>query len=374
MSEAALMIVFGNWRLRHAEPSPEAARRLRVQRVAARSGVRAAQADCRGAHALVAHCVDATWQPAPDTAAPVPSHNIDPDWVPLAHVEIDGGLMHIRHLIDRADRHLAHFIAPPVPASPFAPPQLYEQLWQAFQANHLQTSNYECYYAVHAAPEELHVAIEATAPLDVLALGDAWLDALDADTASHFVAQIGDELQHASHDNVLCRVLPHLEGRRGWANAALFSRKRRAMVLEPLAEFSAVLRPNEGAPWTEQRHSDQPYGAAVEVDLAQHFDLPLRPAVRWRHTRASSGCESLETGNLFSVGFSCAQAAAPVFHCAIGYLRTRGGGSAALVAQEQAVLRDKVLQFLRRQGLHAQPDAGGTAHLYERIAEGSPRP
>jgi len=74
------------------------------------------------------------------------------------------------------------------------------------------------------------------------------------------------------------------------------------------------------------------------------------------------------------VGFSCAQAAAPVFHCAIGYLRTRGDGSAALVAQEQAVLRDKVLQFLRRQGLDARPDAGGIAHLYERIAEGSTRP
>ncbi|MBT2337095.1 hypothetical protein J7E49_24730 [Variovorax paradoxus] len=374
MNEASSMIVFGNWRVRHAEPSPEAARRLRVQRVAVRSGARAAQVDCRGAHVLVAHCVDETWQPYPDASTPVTGCNIDPDWVPLAHVDIDDGLMHIRHLIDRADRHVAHFIAPPVPVPPFAPPLLYEQLWQAFQANHLQTSNYECYYAVHAAPEELHVAIDSTAPLDVLALGDAWLDELGADIASHFVAQIGDELQHGSHDNVLCQVLPHLEGGCGWANAAIFSRKRRATVLEPLAEFSVVLRQDNCMPWTEQRHPDQRYGTAVEVDLAQHLDLPLRPVVRWRHTRASSGCESLETGNLFSVGFSCAQAAAPVFWCAIGYLRTRGDGSAALVAQEQAALRDKVLQFLRRQGLDAQTASGGIAILYERIAEGSLRP
>jgi hypothetical protein len=374
MNAAPSMIVFGNWRVRHAEPSPEAARRLRVHALPARLGARAAQADCRGTHAVVAHCVDATWQPAPDTGAPVPSHNIDPDWVPLAHVDIDGGLMRIRHLVDRADRHVAHFIAPPVPLSPFAPRLLYDKLWQSFQANHLQTSNYECYYAVHAAPEDLHIAIDTASPTDVLALGDAWLDELAADESSHFVAQIGDELQHSSHDNVLCCVLPNLEGRRGWANAALFSRKRRATVLEPLAEFTTVLRQDDGAPWTTKRHPDQPCGTAVEVDLAQHVDLPLRPIVRWRHTQASSGCESLETGNLFSVGFSCAQAASPLFHVAIGYLRTRGDGNAALVVQEQAALRDKVLRFLRRHALGALPGAQGEAPLYSRIAEGGPRP
>ena len=374
MSISTPMIVFGNWRLRHAEPSPEAARRVRVQRVPTRWGARAAQADCRGAHALVAHCVDAAWQPVAGTVAAATVHNVDPDWVPLAHVELDGGLMHIRHLVDRADRHVAHFIAPPVPVQPFAPPLLYEQLWQAFQANHLQTNNYECHYAVHAQPQELHLTLDTTAAPDVLALGDAWLDALDADAGSPFIAQIGDELQHGDHDNVLCRVLPHLEGRSGWANAALFSRKRRSTMLEPLAEFSAVLRRDAAAPWTQERHPDQVHGTAVEVDLAQHFDLPLRPVARWRHTRASSGCESLETGNLFSVAFSCAQAATPILLCSIGYLRTRGDGSASLVAREQAALRDKVLEFLRPLGLDARPAAEGLAHLYERIAEGSPRP
>ncbi|NVM93027.1 hypothetical protein FHT32_006720 [Variovorax sp. SG517] len=368
------MIVFGSWRLRHAEPSTEAARRLRVQRVPARWGARAAQADCRGAHALVAHCVDAAWQPVSGGVAAVPSHNVDPDWVPLARVELDGGLMHIRHLVDRADRHVAHFIAPPVPEQPFAPSSLYEQLWRSFQANHLQTNNYECHYAVHAQPQDLHLILDTSAPPDVLALGDAWLDALDADQDSPFVAQIGDELQHSDHDNILCRVLPHLEGRSGWANAALFSRKRRGTVLEPLAEFSAVLRRDANAPWTHEHHPDQMHGAAVEVDLAQHFDLPLRPVARWRHTRASSGCESLETGNLFSVAFSCAQAATPILLCTIGYLRTRGHGNAALVAQDQAALHDQLLQFLGRLGLDAHPAAEGLAHVYERIAEGSPRP
>lgn len=377
------MIVFGNWRVRHAEPSPEAARRLRVQRVAARWGARAAQADCRGAHALVAHCVDASWQPAPaEAGALLPTHNVDPDWMPLAHVDIEDGLMRIRHLVDRADRHVTHFIAPPTPVAPFAPGLLYERLWDAFEADHLQTSNYECHYAVHAEPDEVHLAIDATGPFDVLALGDAWLDELGpgADPSpgtTQFVAQIGDELQHSGHDNILCRVLPNLGNRHGWANAALFSRKRRATVLEPLGEFSAVLRQGDAAPWAGQRHPDQPYGTAVEVDLAQHFDLPLQSVARWRHTGASSGCESLETGNLFSVAFSCAQvlpSGKPVLRCVIGYLRTRGDGSAALVEQEQAALAAKAVRFLRRHGLQASPDAGGIAHLYECIAKGTSRP
>jgi len=381
------LIVFGNWRLRHAEPSPEEARRLRVQRVRARQGARAAQADCRGAHALVAHCVEAAWQPvAPGRQEPCQSHNVDPDWMPLAHVDIRGGLVHLRHLVDRADRHVTHFIAPPLQVAPFAPGLLYERLWQAFQANHLQTSNYECHYAVHAAPGDMHVAIDTAAPLDVLALGDAWLDELaagtEAESAVDFVAQIGDELQHCSHDNVLCRVLPNLGHRHGWANAALFSRKRRAQVLEPLGEFNTLLRQDGDAAWTERRDSDRPYGTAVEVDLAQHVDLPLQPVARWRRTGASSGCESLETGNLFSVGFHRAQpvspagspAVAPVFHCVIAYLRTRGEGSAALVAREQAALREKVVRFLKRQGLHAAADDQGLARVYERISEGAARP
>jgi len=54
----------------------------------------------------------------------------------------------------------------------------------------------------------------------------------------------------------------------------------------------------------------------------------------------------------------------------IAYLRTRGEGSAALVAREQAALREKVVRFLQRRGLHAAADDQGLARVYERISEG----
>lgn len=410
MTEGGL-IVFGNWRLRHAEPVPQAQRQLRVLQLPVRAARRGAQVDCRGEHPLVALWSDAGWQDLMQGqsvgaegggvegagagagaegggaeggegggvrgqgrgAQRIRCHNVDADWVPLAHVAVDQGLVQIRHLVDRADGHVAHFIEPPSPVPPCTPQQLYDTLCTAFEANHLKTNNYECFYAVHAELESLNILIEP-APQDVLALGDAWLDLLGSADESHFVAQIGEELAHACHDNLLCTVLPNLEGVQGWVNAALYSRKRCATVLEPLAQFGAVLRSGEQGPWRTQRHADQPLGQAVALELAQHFDLPLQPALRWRRTQMASGCESLETGHLFDVRFSLCQpmapsSDAPVLACEVDYLRTRGSGTAASAAQEQQALAQRLLHMLQALGLRAQLSPWrGPGLLYARLA------
>jgi len=385
MSEHLALVVFGDWRVRHAEPPLDDRPALRLQRLPLRSGERCAQADCRGTHAVLAWLGEGHWQAA-EAGARAACCNVDPDWVPLAHVEVEAGgeRLRVRHLIDRADGHVAHFIAPPRPLPPCGLDGLVRALRDGFEAHHLQTNNFECHHAQHGAVPERWLGVDAAGAVDVRALGDAWLDALEDDRMRPFVAQIGDELQHALHDNLLCAVLPGTGGTEGWVNAAFFSRQRRATVLEPLAEFGSWLRRGASAPWVLHTEADRRCDGAAEVALAQHFELPLRRVAPWRHAQAVVGCESLDSGNLFGVAFSSAlrldagARAAPLLQASVAYRRTRGPGSAACVAHEQAQLLAGLRRWLRAHAL--APTGAGTEppeppepHLYARIAaQGDP--
>lgn len=371
MSMPQEMLVYGNWRVRHAEPLTENQALLRLHRVpaGAESAGRSWQLDCRGELPVLARCSASGWQPLEAPTA-VRCANVDPDWVPLARVQIQDGAMRITHLVDRADWHVAHFIQPPSPVAPFEPARLWQRLGEAFELNHLYTNNYECFYSVGgpAAPRYLEVDVQA---LDVLAIGELWLEHLESGAAC-VVPQIGEELQHGSHDNVLCDVLPNLEGLQGWANAALFSRKRRARVLEPLAEFRAVLFDRDGGRH-EHCHADEFCGQAPEEAMALRLDLPLRTASRWRRTLFTAGCESAQSGHLFNVTFSLNQAlgarAASVALCEIEYRKSRGHGNEKSIGAEIDELAHAVPAFLRRCGVTARVNAlHGLEGLFQKLA------
>jgi len=369
---AAHRLVMGNWRLRHHEPVPPPMALLRITVLAPDAGIgaRTAQMDCRQGLALVGQVDADGWRPQA-TPQPVQGHNIGVDSMPLALVEQTGATLRITHLLDRADRHAAHFIAPPRAMPPFPIGDLPARLGQAFEDNHLFTNNHECYYTTPAA-QDGHRFFLNTANPDVLDLGASWLDHLASGAADGFVPQIGEELALESHDNVLCEVLANASGALGWVHAALLSHKRRADALDRLAQVRAETWDAQGRRQTVVL-ADEPLGPCVEEQLALRLELPLRPAWHWRTTRFATACESIATGHVFKLVFALEAGldhpARTAVHCTVSYHKSRGTPGAQDIPQALSALAAQAQAFARAKGLNVSAPSGtGADALYRHLA------
>ncbi|RQP21739.1 hypothetical protein [Piscinibacter terrae] len=359
-SDSSSLLVFGNWRVRHAEPVPDALAQLQVVALppGARIAARAAQMDCRESLPVIGHAGPDGWHEAPlgETAV---CANIGVQAMPLAIIErcsaTRGPSLRLTHLVDRADRHGTHFLAVP-PSADIAPDDLCQRLWQAFENLHLVTNNYECFYTKGTAPAGWRLLLDEPS-LDVHRLGEDWLDHLDTVPGSEFVSQLGEELQFACHDNVLCEVLPTSSGKAGWVNAALFTHKRKARVTDAFADIRAAISAPGGPPRTAIHH-DERLTSSPEEHMALCLDLPLQSVLRWRRTEFVSGCESLASGHLFRLGFSINQSlddTAPATLCSIDYLKTRGLDGARSISSDAEALAALVQSFLDLQRLRVRP-------------------
>ncbi|WAC71675.1 hypothetical protein OU995_19090 [Roseateles sp. SL47] len=366
-AKARLLLVLGNWRLRHAEPVPESVQDLQLVPLpaGARLGARAAQMDCRCSLPLLATLGPQDWRTSGSDVR-LNVANLDVERMPLAIVRLAGATLEdgllLQALVDRTDLHGAHFLALPPGGPVIAPQTFWHQLAEAFNTHHLLTNNYECFYTSTAAPPPWRLVLNPPAP-DVWQMGEDWLDDLTTsppEAVFGFVPQLGEEWQFVRHDNVACEVLRVPEGPTGTVNAALFSVKRKAQVLDRWAQVTASLTGLPGmSPSPAWR--DVPLTASAQEHMAGCLELPLHESLHWRRTAFVGHCESLSSGHLLKVSFSLNQSLeAPrdtIALCGIDYLKTRGLEGARSPKQDVQDLANLLTGFLKRRGGSVVPSS-----------------
>ncbi|MGI4861659.1 MAG: hypothetical protein ACRYHA_32980 [Janthinobacterium lividum] len=343
------VILFGSWKIRHQEPLNSEDHVLHA--IDARHMSRGAMTtliDLRGTHAVVAswrgnHQLDES------PAAQLDCANIGVSEIPLAVAILRTSGAEITHLVTRIDLHRTLFVQPAHPVKqPDSLAAVPAALRQAFQLNYLAVNNWECRYEYPDA--ELVERFDVDSEGDARTLGEAWYEAVDAGLLAPFVSQCGDEFQLWDHDVTACRAIPT-----GYVAAEHWSRKRKITANEPLAQLRCVDMPGKASSGLVEAHIETP----VVDSMAVAVDAPLQALGEYRRIAFSTQCESVETGQIFSVTFeTCISESHPLARTTRGqirFLKTRGKLNRLATEAELARLMLHVREFLSIKHLDYRP-------------------
>jgi hypothetical protein len=357
-------VLFGNWKIRHDEPvtAAEDALRLHAAPPQARGDRHSIVLDLRGRRRVDALVVSGRLSQLTGGAAPiVECKNLAADPLPLAIVQLDGDRILPTHLLTRVERHKTHFVRPPIPAATCDARGIVQALREAFEVNHIFLNNFECHFLNHLPGMALARRVSLAADSDCCRWARAWYSALDDGSIDGFMPQLGDEIRDWNYDAEHFDVAPTAEVPASYVSLMHWSQKRKSRWDEPVATFRRVWE-TRAVLFRQETHVNQPgAGPAAGPALAAFFKAPVMPLSSCRETRFEVSCESVSTGNIFSVGFQYTghcdppdrRAAEPV--CEVRYVKTRGAGSEAVIVEELGRLARAVEAFARHQGAAATP-------------------
>ncbi len=391
------VVLFGNWQIRHNEPLDASDRVLHAVAINdALCGDMTVTADLRGSHRLLA-----TWTDAArflDADARLECSNRGSSLVPLAVAQMQNGQVALTHLITRTELYRCVFTRPPyaVPVQT-ADDAFFDTVREAFAANHLALNNWECRYEF--SPNVIVERFDIDSDCDVRSIGEAWYDLVDSSALMPFTTQCGDEFQLWDHNVTACLALPS-----GYASAEHWSRKRKDSLDEARAQLTRITAIQLGDPdtGTDSRDNDtgivppQAIGTAGVPSVALPFDTSIAPAIEavidepviesvaakldlplqmlgeYRRLALATECESVDSGNVFSVTFeTCVSLHDPLARVARGtivFLKTRGSVDRTQIDKDLQTLREHVGGFLRANALDMLPSHPPFAFLTPHIA------
>lgn len=351
-------IVYGDWTLRHNEPSHAHRAKLSLRRPAVdiRAGHHSLLLDLRGELSVFGQIVDGRLHR--DLAGTrVGSTNLSAGDLPLAVVALEQDRLQVTHLLTRVEKHVTHLIKPPFPMAAHRPEQFLNALREGFEANHLHLNNFECYYIKGMPDTELEQKFNISGEYDYHVLNRQWYEALSDGRVEGFAPQLGDEIQHWAYDNDFCRILPNPERMAGYVSIMHWSRLRKSSWDDPVVTYKKKLYHEDALERWERNYADQRIVDTPEASLTSFFQLPLSPLPSWRRTRYDMACEAVETGNIFMINFEDSRVRndysqrGRLQQCEIEYLKTRCRPDEKLIYADLEKLTTKVETFMRSIGL-----------------------
>lgn len=351
-----LYFVFGCWKIRHNEPLNPEERTLAF--IKAGAGVDRSHhsvfVDFRGGPCFEFALADTEVVGKPTYLPANLSHrNAE---IPLAIVELRGRSYYVTHLVTRIEERVTHFIVPPRGPEEMRD-CLLNDLISAFESNHLELNNFECFYNKGLTDIELEQKYNITQPYDYHAVNMAWFSALSDGEYAGLRPQLGDELQHWSYDNDFCDILPNADKVLGYVSAMHWSRKRKVGYDEPVVTFKKKMYAEDALARWERNYHNVRVNSTPEEALAEYFNLPLRRLPSWRRTRYDLACECIESGNIFMVNFEDSRvtddrsARGRLQQCEIEYLKTRGTPQDERIYSDLEYVSNIVEQFMHDLGL-----------------------
>lgn len=348
------IVIFGSWKVRHAEPLDRSERTLVFCAVPDRLQVGASiAADLRGQLARVAIYRDRLEEANGVHVA----QNLSGDDVPLAIAEFVGPMVTITHLLTRVEVHKSHFLSVS-PLSVTIPDQdLVGALFALCDQEHLRLCNYECLYYKGLPDTELEFKFNIRTSYNFYSINRLFYEKLDRGEIEGFMPQLGDEIQHWSYDNNLCEILPNAEGVGGYVSIMYWSKKKRANWDERTVTFKKKLFHEDTLERWERNYHNLYVQGTPEESLASYFDLPLASCPDWRRTRLDIACEANDTGNIFFLNFEDSRVyndSSPegrLQQCEIEYHKSRGVPDDDLIYRDFERIGQAMENFLAEIGL-----------------------
>lgn len=353
-----LLVVFGDWTIRHNEPLPAERAALSLRRAPGIGGAddHSLLLDLRAELPVLGEIAGDGLRRTPGGPA-VRSSNLAAHELPLAVVRIEGEMLRITHLLTRVEKHITHLIKPPLAVAPCRAEHFFDSVREGFEANHLYLNNFECYYIKGMPDTELEQKFNIVGEYDYHVLNRQWYEALADRRIEGFAPQLGDEIQHWSYDNDFCRILPNPERMAGYVSIMHWSRVRKASWDDPVVTYKKKLYREDALERWERNYADLRVTGTPEESMAAFFKLPLSPLPSWRRTRYDMACEAVETGNIFMINFEDSRVRndhsqqGRLQQCEIEYLKTRGRPDERLIYADLAKLTEAVEAFMRGAGL-----------------------
>ncbi|MBI6705394.1 hypothetical protein [Pseudomonas viridiflava] len=341
-------IVFGSWKIRHQEPLQAQDYALHaISSDVALIGTLTAVADTRGCHPLIAR-----WSTdgclTRGSLGEMHCSNLGEDALPLAVVTMDAEQIYITHLLHRLDVHRSLFVQPPLPIDqPSDPAQLVDALRRGFERNHLAINNWECRYS-HSEHPYVEV-FELDSDCHARMLGEAWFDNCSTPSMRPFTSQCGDEFQIWDY-----HVTPARTQEGGYIWVEHCSRRRKLAIDEPLARlFHSAPGVLAGS------RQEVSLGLPALDAMAMSIDCPLQALGEYRSYVFSVPCESVESGNLFTVTFeTCTALTAGCGRTTRGevrFLKSRGDIDPVVIGADLQGLMTRLGEFLKERRQFTRP-------------------
>lgn len=348
------IVIFGSWKIRHAEPLDQSDRELTLCAVPDRLQVGVSiAADLRGQLARIAIYRDGL-----DTADGVHhAQNLSGDEVPLAIADLDGTTLTITHLLTRVEIQKSHFLSVTPLSVTIPEPDLVDALYGLCEREHLRLCNYECLYYKGLPDTELEHKFNISTPYNFYSINRLFYEKLDRGEIDGFMPQLGDEIQHWSYDNNLCEILPNAEGVGGYVSIMYWSKKKRANWDERTVTYKKKLFHEDTLERWERNYHNLYVDGTPEESLASYFELPLASCPDWRRTRLDIACEANDTGNIFFLNFEDSRIyndSSPqgrLQQCEIEYHKSRGVPDNDLIYRDFERIGQAMELFLDEIGL-----------------------
>lgn len=347
-------IIFGSWKIRHAEPLGADERILHLCAAPARLQTGASVAADLRADLLRLADWDGGLKPADGTLA---AQNLSAELVPLGVAELDGTTVTVTHLLTRVEVHCSHFLKIEPVRIDISRQDLTERLFAACDAAHLRLCNYECLYIKGLPDTELEFKFNIRTGYNFYTINRMFYEKLDRGEIEGFMPQLGDEIQHWSYDNNFCEILPNADKVGGYVSIMYWSKKKRANWDERVVTYKKKLFHEDALERWERNYHNLYVDGTPEESLASYFDLPLASHPDWRRTRLDIACEAHDTGNIFFLNFEDSRVfndSSPegrLQQCEIEYHKTRGTPDELLIYRDFERLGAAMERFMTEIGL-----------------------